>query len=629
MEKRNRGQALASLLFLSPLMLMVLLIASAGWLFQGNLQARLNGGDGARHLADSAVHLAIARLLHNPELQPQDLDGIQIHLDSYPGGTGMLTFRPQEASDWGIPLSLNNLKGNGSQAGWGSVVVEAESANLVAVGRFRGVEERLEVVLHAPKFPYVVCSSVPIWANNGLKVFGISSIEALSGGYATVPDESKVAGHVVTNAADHSNGSPALQLRGAGTEIEGDAQARGQVVLANGATVKGESRPFSDPVPLPKIDISEFDVAGKPGLTALTAASLQSPQLSGFNRRSGDLNITDGLKLEGGVLFVEGDLSIGGGVSGVGALIVTGSVSIEGGSALSSDHQAAILAGGSLSLHGTADQRCEFRGLLYTEGDLDCQQANIAGAVVVNNPNSSGQARLEEVTLAECPELANLNFQVVQQVVTPGASSSQGGGSQEPGIGGMFIESGMVDLGTLGSLANAGQPGAVGVTPNPAAFLSGDPETPYRMPEGDPFAAVSGLIVAQAPSGASTDQYHHFSSTEEFRQALITAATSVPGYSDLSDSEKAQVLAAIDTLVAEAAQDVQDRLAIWVDELNARDAWLRAQGQSPTPPSNEPQVTTVQSNGDTVTTSLAEWKLDYSQFLKLADRVRILAWRRV
>ena len=627
MTTRTRGQALLSLLLLSPLMLMVLLIASAGWLFQSNLQSRLSGGDGARHLAESAVSLAVARLLHDPELPAEQLEDIDLSLASYPGGTGRLSFKPLQAQAWGIPQSLNNLSGRTAQSGWASVVVEPESANLVAVGRFRGVEERLEVVLHAPRFPYVVCSSVPVLANNGLRVFGVSSLQALADGYSAVNEEQKVAGHVVTNAEDAPD-TPALQLLGAGTEIEGDAQARGEVILGGGAVVRGEARSHSDSVPLPELEIADFDVADRPGMTALSVETLDAPQLAGFNRRTGNLEIHDGLTLEGGVLFVQGDLTVRGGVRGTGALIVTGAVRIEGGSALTTDHQAAILAGGPVTLQGTPEQRCDFRGLVYTEGDLNCQHANIAGAVVVNNPDPQGRARLEEVTLVECAELASLDFEVLQQVVVPGGSSTSTS-SAEPNVSSLFLETGFVDLGTLGSLANAGQPGSVGVRPDEARFATGDPENPYRVPEGDPLAAVSGLIVAQAPSGASTDQYHSFSSTEELRQAMRTAATSIPSYASLSDSEKQEVLAAVDAAVEASVERVRDQLEIWAEEMRVRDAWLRSQGQTPDPPSSQPQVVQTTSTGDVVTTSLAEWKLDYSQFLKLADRVRILAWRKV
>ncbi|MFN8605962.1 MAG: hypothetical protein U0931_00410 [Vulcanimicrobiota bacterium] len=417
--KGKRGSSLAGVLVLSVTAVGLLFVVSGNWILQNGLASRPLASDGARRLAESAVHSAVARLQQKPALSTAELPGVNITLPAYDGGVGLLALEPGRSRTWDVPLSVNNLAGDKGVSGWGDTVVAKETANLVAVGRFHGAEYRCEVVLYVPAFPYVVASDVPLKAVGGLSVFGLKQLNALSAGFAAIPEEMKRPGHISTNASDH-NGEPSLQLLGS-THIEGDAQSHGTVVTADAHTVKGEIRNFANTQPLPTIDIKKLDTAGKPGMSQLTSSTMDSPTLSGFNR-SRNLTVSGGLKLDNSVIYVDGNLTIRGGVRGVGAIIASGNVTIEGGSALSGDNQTAILAHGSVTLRGTAGERSEFRGMVYSEGNLDCKYANIAGPIVVNNPDPDGQVTMQEVALAEVSQLASQSV----DVVVPAQAAAQG-----------------------------------------------------------------------------------------------------------------------------------------------------------------------------------------------------------
>lgn len=128
--------------------------------------------------------------------------------------------------------------------------------------------------------------------------------------------------------------------------IDGDVFApRVQITLADGstATVKGPGGG----------DVSEYDFAahGRGGVQALSA-ELSGVVLTGFAQRDGDLHVTGGLRLDGGDIFVRGNVTIDGGLSGKGAIIATGSITIHGPVSLYSDGANALRSSGSLILTG-------------------------------------------------------------------------------------------------------------------------------------------------------------------------------------------------------------------------------------------------------------------------------------
>ncbi|MCA9793434.1 MAG: hypothetical protein KC910_16605 [Candidatus Eremiobacteraeota bacterium] len=612
----------------------VLVVASAATLFQLGLTHQDNARDGARRLAESAVQTAIARLLQDPTLDETTLPSLEVSLPSYPGATGAVALEAGEATRLGVPLSVNNLNGGGDRPGWGSTVVRAQTANLVGVGRYRGREHKIEVILHIPKFPYVVSSSVPIHGDK-LHVFGVSNPAALSGGFSGVPPDQREPGHIVTNAPDQTN--PSLELVGSSTVIEGDAQSRGTVDVAPEATVNGEQRSMADLVPMPQIDVTTLDTASRAGVSVISTGSLGATTLSGFHRRSGDLAVSGGLALDGGVVYVDGAVTIDGGLSGTGAVIATGPVTVRGGGALTGSSGTAVVAKGAITLEGTSStQEADFRGLLYTEGNLLARYTNVAGSVVVNNPDPAGNVTLEESTLVESAEIGSISVPVSTMVPGPAggltplpatlhANLISGGDPYGYGVAPVLQA-----VGSTGSTApvlftaNMNGPREDYSTPPPGYPVTHPPTTaepwyeigvPSPMPAdpislgsipiNNPKSAGPAHTVAPDGRGGQNVFVGVFTDRASARAALVSVAT---------DWGSANAAAATDAFLDAAAQYVVDTAPEFVNTWNANS---RALGQA-----------AVSSTGTgPLVPMIVLWQLDLSQFYNMADRIRILSWR--
>lgn len=99
-------------------------------------------------------------------------------------------------------------------------------------------------------------------------------------------------------------------------------------------------------------DPRSYDTAGKGLVQQIPGTVEGSPVFNGLLRGTGSVRVTGPLRLDGAVLFVDGDLMLEQGVSGVGAIIATGSVTVRGPVDLVTDNIVAMLAGGNLLLYG-------------------------------------------------------------------------------------------------------------------------------------------------------------------------------------------------------------------------------------------------------------------------------------
>ncbi|MFN8610626.1 MAG: hypothetical protein U0931_24005 [Vulcanimicrobiota bacterium] len=609
--KFRRGSALANILFLSIALFGLLFATSSTWLFQLGLSSRAAAQDGCRRLAEATAQTAVARLLQQNDAQLPDLNVV---LDAYPGGQGLLSTDSVRAQALGIDNSANNLKGTlgpAASARWGRVAVPAERACLVAVGRYRGQEHRLEVMLHVPEFPYVLGSNAPLLGNN-LTVFSVADASDLANGIAAVPDDKKEPGHLVTNALDAGN-LAALRLDGL-TVVEGDAQSRGSIDWTRTVSIKGERRPQAELVPLPDVNFATLDTLTKPGMTPITTASLASPpRFEGFYRANSNLSITGGLDLNGAVVYVDGSVTVDGGIRGKGALIATHDVTVRGNSRFTGDQQAGIVAGGNVQLHGNSG--AEFRGLVYTEGNLDVRDIQVAGSVVVNNPIGTGLSQFTDSGLVQTPGSSRLRFQVVSTVpgTPPGLQSVTDFGYHAYAWGPAF------DL-------NSGQPWMdIKMkwdpmdydNPDTGLFKITHPKTqaepwveigPPDNPPGDMIAYGKMRIgVCQAGSGALApgESWQEERTRSSASSAMLARANAWSG--GVSQGM-------VDSFLDGAEQKVRDLLPEYIRVFNANSRYLGEHGITVRP-------------GNPGYSQTENWTLDLSTFYNLSDRVRILSWR--
>ncbi|MCA9791545.1 MAG: hypothetical protein KC910_07105, partial [Candidatus Eremiobacteraeota bacterium] len=132
--------------------------------------------------------------------------------------------------------------------------------------------------------------------------------------------------------------------------------------------------------------------------------------LVGVHRGAGDLTVVGDLKLSGATLFVDGDLTVYGGVTGKGLVVVTGQVKMSG-AELSSQNQSVFLAGKDVTLSGSSQQQSSFQGLVYTEGNFSASDIRVVGAFVANGPDS--KTVLERASLVAEPAYTRLDLEEV------------------------------------------------------------------------------------------------------------------------------------------------------------------------------------------------------------------------
>lgn len=613
LSRKFESGSIANALLVLVLVLGMLVVSAGTSMFAIRLANQESGQDGAASLAEVAARIAVARLLKDQSLGPGSaLDGsapeIRVLLPSLPEGEGLVTLNPARAVALGIPVSTNNLLSSDAVAGWNGTV-GGETASIVAVGRYLGRESRLEVILHVPKFPYVVASTVPI-AGDGMTVFGVTDPTALLAGFA-VDDALKEPGHVATN----DPGTPSLTLSGP-TEIFGDARSRGTVSIVAPARVEGERQDQADLVPLPSIDIpADFDPALRPGATVnpLPPDVSAGAPLSGFHKAPGGLAVSGPLAMDGAVIYVVGDVTVDGGLSGNGALVATGDITISGGGGASftGANGAAVVAGGSLSITGaSASARQDFRGLLYTAGNLTTQHVNIAGSVAVNNTSGSGVASVVNSTLVECEALGQVSIPVMLTVQAP-PGMVNGPATYHAnlgGVGGYGFPGDSDDYLT----ANMNSPNPDYNNPPPFFEIiqtpTDDPNEPYyqiAMPASRPADVITlgSIRINRFVDGDFTILGPDHTSRASARAALLAAdwggAMQVDQYLDDCESYHWDV-----------------GLPGFVEMFNTNAKLL---AEAPPAQPGSPGSITVPSFV----------KLDFSQFYNLAQRIRILSWREV
>jgi len=313
----------------------------------------------AQNLAEAVVALGMAKVLEDPDYGPDDPPLV---VPAGENGGGWLSF----AAVPDRPLSTNNLAGDNSVPGWNERVVPKHSVMLVGEGRYGTVTRRVEALMYVPPFPYSVASEGSFLATGPLLVASVGH----PGSDELMP------GHLVSNA------SGTAVTTESDAEITGDLQAVGGASLSARTEVRGETRLNDAPASLPRINVSDYDpqVQGRPAQNA--PAYLKAPILEGFVRRNGDLHIQDGMEMQGASVFVDGNLTLEGGVRGRGALFVTGNALLLGGSALSSDNQAALVVGGNVEVRSDNRERSYFQGLIYAGGSLSAEEVTLMGPLV-------------------------------------------------------------------------------------------------------------------------------------------------------------------------------------------------------------------------------------------------------
>ncbi len=375
---------------LGVVLLVILLLATLGLtlgaaVFQWRLLSdRLENAEIARDAARSVVTMAMGHLYQDVTYGAARTSAQTLRVDGVPeGAQGLLTFHTATAQAEGVPSSTNNLEGL-SVAQSAGRSLPAHSAHLVGVGRYRGVERRVEAVVALPASPYALAANAPIRALGGMK---IAALKALPDGPPAPED--LVGCSLLCNAG----GEEAVFLS-QGSDIHGDVKAVGQVkrdptAPADSITIRGQVQ-HVEPVPVPEVTITQYDPQDRMTCANLSQSEYSDPKdLNGVWRRDGNLNLQGGLHLDGGFLYVKGDLTVGEpGLSGHGIVVCTGQVRVSGKASLEASEGVALLAGKDIELTGGSAEGAYFQGMVYTDGTLRCSRVTVVGPTIVKGTDT-------------------------------------------------------------------------------------------------------------------------------------------------------------------------------------------------------------------------------------------------
>ena len=374
MNHRRRGQSLGLVLMVAAVALLAAFTAANISTLNLRAASKVSNSLVAENLAESAVQEALAKLQEDLAFEGD------ISFSLSDGQHAMLTFDDSR----GIPHSTNNFLGEHPE-GWERTLPD-QTIHLLGRGESHGVVKHVEVIAHLPTYPITMACDGPVRVQNS--IIGGYDPEAgqwQPGSGLEVDEDDVKPGHLVTNSAD----SAAIILD-EDSWIMGDIQSLGGVRL-NGAKVDGEVRsPWGKRAALPEFNIARFDPAQSENIhyEELTSPG-NSLHLTGNVRFQGNLDVGDRIFLDNAFLFVDGDLTVDGPMSGVGSVIATGRIEFKCAANMASNEQLAVLSNGGITVRGRGSDRSVFQGLIYTKGPFDARRLTIIGGFIVDNGAST------------------------------------------------------------------------------------------------------------------------------------------------------------------------------------------------------------------------------------------------
>lgn len=400
-------------------MTLILYSAVSATLSHLNIANRVSQQQHAQNLAEAALAEAMAQLAAN-DYDYQAIPGGQVVVTvaGLDDAEGMVSFNP--SGDFANDYSYSRLKdpnNTSSTTGARGRTVPESSVHLVARGRVGSLERWVECLYYRPPFPDGLVASGGIQAS-GLYLTGVRRSGAYSGGNPnTINPEDILPANLFSNSlVGRASGTPAVNLEG-NSEINGSLGAVGSVTVDPNSSVAGEVLPGSEPQEIPELDL----LAKMQTLIATSDPFVNSggdvtlPD-GWFSHSPSSVSINGDLDLNSSVLCVEGDLNVTGAVTGTGFLLVDGNVTVgDGGSDVTGSDQIALATTGNLTLSALTPEDNFFKGLVYTEGDVDARDITVVGAMVVNGKRGKkGTVDLENVRFVYSPGGVTMDLRAVQ-----------------------------------------------------------------------------------------------------------------------------------------------------------------------------------------------------------------------
>lgn len=408
----RRASSLASTLLLIAICVTLAFTVVSLAFHHLNMGNRLGNAQQARNLAESAVSLTLQKILKAEGKYPVPGDDtVEVHFpDCDDAAFGITTFNVTVAGQKKLDLSLNNLKKDAATTAPNGHVVPQEAVYLVGLGHCGGVDRRIEAILHVPIFQSAISAEAPLNAGGPMLV---ASADSSADDELLLHPENHLTqlkpAHVTTNKD---------ALLGQDVLITGFAQAVGNIDTTPGnATVKGGLRPQGGRSEVPALDVNEFDPAklGKTHMLGNTGSNYDAD--GGLIKMdasvSGDtLKLPDGVSKSGALVFVKGDVTFKE-ITGVGAVIATGNISITGSTNLSSEGTVALLSGGNLSLVGAKDNAdAVIKGIAYAGGDLHVDNVTLVGTMVQAGSSPTSSLKVTRSNFIKTDDTVDFEFEM-------------------------------------------------------------------------------------------------------------------------------------------------------------------------------------------------------------------------
>lgn len=414
---RGRGRAGFSLATVLVLVSVLAIIATAMVaLFTTNLNflQASNNGQVALDEAEAGLNQVLLNLAADPDYGTQ---GETLRRTLHPGFASQECYHEVSFATSQSPHSTNAR--NGDTTGYLGRPVASECVHVISTGFCRGQIRTLEAIIRQPPFNFALASAGPIVSANPLRVEGIDSRQAYVQG-ASKP----LPGHVASNSSQGINIS---DLSGLSSYISGQARASGAVNLDSNATVVQGIRANAANLPLPSISVTSFDPLGTAGLQRITTATSTLGSLAATKRCDQSTTFSNAVNFSNGLLYLAGDVTFDRGLTGSGAIIVDGDVTIRGaGTQLSGSDTVAILSSGKVKIEGdpnqtvTASANANFiNGLVYGAKGVDLSNITVAGIVLTQDPQSTTQ--LTNTNLMYVSDAASLDIRIAEQIDSGGS----------------------------------------------------------------------------------------------------------------------------------------------------------------------------------------------------------------
>ena len=459
----------------------------------------------------------------------------------------VVTFDPSSS----FPHSTNNTYLDSDSGDLGRTVPDG-MIHIISTGYCKGQYRTVEAIVERPPFPFGLATSGAINSRDPIVVTGVSSLANFVAGEEDRP------GHILCNSPDGVTIGAAPSGVDSTTQISGFVKSVGPVNIAQPAVVRGGIRSFADPSTITNIKVSDFQLAGEPGVVTVLDDRYDQPQNLDvmYNYSGSHLQYMSQVHLNNAMLYVDGDLTIHGPVSGVGLIVVDGNATFKSGSALSGSNKMAVICSGDVTIEGNSNY---FTGLVYCEGNLNATNITILGNAIVNSSDpSKGSARLRNVKFVSNEETA--------EMVIPITSSTQATATTNLGNGSMpNVFAGPQGFGHVNGADGSGWIDA-NVTDGNLDFIASNQLLNGVM--GPAFADTAGEIPPMVyPPGGVGDAGYIWAQAESLRAMSVAALAE----RNRIDSEIAELERQLDAVTGndQDAEDERDRIRSQISGLES------------------------------------------------------------